>query len=140
MSEPRIKVKRSVFGGYFWRCKQPGVVKCTPSVLGMSGRADTIAAAADAGRRHLAAFHAEGYSRRCGVRVASCAATECVCAELDADTVGVPEKPVQRFGPCECGTYPDPGICHCKGLGNSHCACSHDNPLQTTHNESREGC
>lgn len=65
------------------------------------------------------------YSRSCGVSLAACAATECRCVSMPADTVGAPEKPAQRFGPCD---RPDCPICATR------------NALQTAHNESREGC
>ena len=101
MSEPRVGVFREHgASGWTWQCSGVHVGRDRWSGFGAEA---SIAAAADAGRRHLAEHHT----------------TWLVAA-------------------CECGTYPDPGICHCKGLGNSHCACSHDNPLQTAHNESRD--
>lgn len=121
MSAPRIFIRSGMTGAaqvrdWEWTCTE-----CRPAG-GTYGYEWTIAAAADAGRAHLRKHHGwlppaeslalhralaplgprvtvgePSYSRRCGVRTAACAAAECVCAESDADTVGAPEKPAQRF-------------------------------------------
>ena len=79
MSAPRIKVR--VFAGSGWWTKSLywTCTGCKPFHFGGPGDIETdLAAAADAGRAHLAEHHAQGYCRPhgarrsvCGCRVAS---------------------------------------------------------------------
>lgn len=107
------------------------------------------------------------YSRSCGVSLAACEAQTCRCDKSHVGALGGREKPAQRpvCGHCNdlcdyCGEID--GVC-----GRDFPCCNHDKPplvdaatdrayrpcdrpdcpiclsrnaLQTTHNESREGC
>ena len=76
------------------------------------------------------------YSRSCGVSLAAREAQTCRCDKSHVDALGGREKPAQRFDlsvPCaHCGWVDD--CC------DFPCRCTHDNPLQTAHNQSREDC
>ena len=119
---------------WLWNCE--GCSVWDPDAYGQGA---TAAAAADAGREHLRAAHPEvvwsaggsvygkqpRYSRPCGVSVASCGAQTCRCVSVDPGSENGPEEPARAFAPCD---RPDCPICATR------------NALQTTHNESREGC
>lgn len=158
MSAPRIKVHSDSYDTYFI-CTECGR-------LGQSHPESpdwTLADAADAGRRHLFEQHYQqvaplvqtivsntrctcgdlprpsypyfspcpvhsyvvnttnqlAYPRQCGVPIAACGADTCHCVPVDPDAAKVAQNAAQQFGddfPC----------------------CT--NPMQRTHNESREGC
>lgn len=108
MSEPRVGVFREHgASGWTWQCSGVHVGRDRWSGFGAEA---SIAAASDAGRRHLAEHHWAPIQDQINHVVGR---------------MGAAMNSVGPFGPCD---RPDCPICATR------------NALQTAHNESREGC
>lgn len=87
------------------------------------------------------------HSRSCGVSLAACEAQTCRCDKSHVGAPGGREKPAQRFdlsGACaHCGWSAvdcDRHLFGCCAACAATGGCTHDNPLHTAHNTSREDC
>lgn len=155
MTETHIGVWKAPHAANVWYWQHPGCAWNAES---------TLAAAADAGRAHLAEHHAQPMTPFVQAIVSG---TRCTCGDL-------PRNTYPYFSPCPVHSYlinaitttnaPAQGYCRLHGVRRSVCGCRvasvdpdalggresgscdfisytlHDNPLQTAHNTSREDC